>query len=277
MGIANLQECFFDILEQDEEGIQDLLELNEKFLSTTLGIEVKDLAMLEKIELRVDTSQHNLQATGEVLCSLEYLKLSDSIIRCFRDIGTSFRNVRVLWLNRCELKEVQGIQAFEHLEELYMAYNDVDELFDIGFLEQLEVLDMEGNNLKSLDQLYYLRRCTHLKAVNLKCNPVQKEISYYSKLQENVPNLLELDEEALSPEFFDRKKEEAKKASLKKTILEAREDKNLFEISPLANKLIEVVPKELLMMVAQKTMEMESLDQFIQACKSEALASLEPS
>jgi Leucine-rich repeat (LRR) protein len=82
---------------------------------------------------------------------LEYLRLSDSIIKCFRDIGTSFRNVRVLWLARCELKEVQGIQAFEYLEELYIGYNEIEELFDIGFLEHLEVLDIEGNNVKGID------------------------------------------------------------------------------------------------------------------------------
>ena len=62
--------------------------------------------MLSKIELRVDTSQHNLQVTGEILRSLEYLRMSDSIIKCFRDLGTGFKNVKVLWLARCELKEV---------------------------------------------------------------------------------------------------------------------------------------------------------------------------
>ena len=45
--------------------------------------------------------------------SIEHLKLSDSIIQCFRDLGTGFKNVRMLWLSRCELKEVQGILAFE--------------------------------------------------------------------------------------------------------------------------------------------------------------------
>lgn len=85
--------------------------------------------------------------------------MDDSIIKCFRDIGTSFKNVRVLWLGRCELKEVQGIQAFEQLEELYISYNEIEELFDIGFLEHLTIIDLEGNNVKSIDQLYYLRRC----------------------------------------------------------------------------------------------------------------------
>jgi len=66
----------------------------------------EDLSRLSKIELRVDTSCHNLQVTGEILSSLEYLKMYDSIIKCFRDIGTSFKFVRILHLARCELKEV---------------------------------------------------------------------------------------------------------------------------------------------------------------------------
>jgi Leucine-rich repeat (LRR) protein len=106
---------------------------------------------LPKIELRVDTRFHNLQVTGEILPSLECLKLNDSIIQNFRDIGTSFKNVRVLNIARCELRDVNGLQAFAQLDELYIGYNDLDELFDIGFLEHLTVLDLEGNKIKDLD------------------------------------------------------------------------------------------------------------------------------
>jgi Leucine-rich repeat (LRR) protein len=114
-----------------------VLDLNEKFLSTHLGINVEELAKLEKIELRVDTSFHHLQITGEILNNLQSLKLNDSIIKSFRDLGTSFRNVQILYLSRCELKEIQGIQAFEQLKELYLGYNDIEELFDVGFLDNL--------------------------------------------------------------------------------------------------------------------------------------------
>jgi hypothetical protein len=87
--------------------VEDVVDLNEKFLSLALGgVEVAELALLTKIELRVDTSCHNLQVTGEILPSLDLLKLNDSVIRCFRDIGTSFKNVRVLHIARCEIREV---------------------------------------------------------------------------------------------------------------------------------------------------------------------------
>lgn len=133
------------------EQVEDVFDLNEKFLSLCLGVDVSTLNTLTKIELRVDTSCHNLQVTGEILSSLDLLKLNDSVIRCFRDIGTSFRNVRVLHIARCEIKEVQGIQAFEQLEELYISFNDIDDLFDISFLEHLTVLDLEGNNVSKVE------------------------------------------------------------------------------------------------------------------------------
>ena len=52
---------------------------------------------------------------------------------------------------RCELKEVQGIQAFEQLEELYISYNCLDDLFDVSLAEHLTVLDMEGNNVAATE------------------------------------------------------------------------------------------------------------------------------
>lgn len=57
--IANIRDQFFEILEQQE--VEDVIDLNEKFLCMALGgIEVSELALLPKIELRVDTCSHNL-------------------------------------------------------------------------------------------------------------------------------------------------------------------------------------------------------------------------
>ena len=138
------------MIEQDE--VEDVIDLNEKILCLALGgIDVSELTTLTKIELRVDSSIHNLQVTGEILPSLDILKLNDSVIRCFRDIGTSFKNVRVLHIARCEIREAQGIPAFEQLEELYISFNEIDDLFDISFLEHLSVLDFEGNNVSSTE------------------------------------------------------------------------------------------------------------------------------
>ena len=75
----NIEAQLLEIIESEE--VNDVVDLNEKFLAQQLGgINPEDLAMLPKIELRVDTHFHNLQVTGEILTSLEELKLNDSII-----------------------------------------------------------------------------------------------------------------------------------------------------------------------------------------------------
>jgi hypothetical protein len=55
---SNFQEKFIEIIENEE--IEDAIELNEIFLSKHLNVKLEDLSRLSKIELRVDTSCHNL-------------------------------------------------------------------------------------------------------------------------------------------------------------------------------------------------------------------------
>jgi len=42
------------------EEVSDAIELNEKFLAEHLGVEPAELSRLKKIELRIDTTCHNL-------------------------------------------------------------------------------------------------------------------------------------------------------------------------------------------------------------------------
>jgi hypothetical protein len=46
---------------------------------------------------------------------------------------------------------------------------------------------------------------------------VTSELAYYSKIQENVPKIEYLDDEAVTDGFFERKIEEAKRLNLIKT------------------------------------------------------------
>ncbi len=72
---------------------------------------------------------------------------------------------------------------------------------------------MEGNNVKSIDQLYYLRRCYKLTDLNLKNNPVTNELNYYQKLSDNTPKLQWLDDELVVPTpqiYLEKKTEELK-------------------------------------------------------------------
>jgi hypothetical protein len=86
---------------ENEFDFEDAQDLNLNFLATQLGIEPIEIHLLQKIELRVDTTYHNLQQTGETLQSLIHLKLNDSIIMNFRDLGTGFKNLQILDVSRC--------------------------------------------------------------------------------------------------------------------------------------------------------------------------------
>lgn len=55
----------------------------------------------------------------------------------------------------------------EHLTELYASYNDIQDLYDISYCDKLEVLDLEGNNISTWDNVSYLMGLDHLIEVHL--------------------------------------------------------------------------------------------------------------
>ncbi|KAI5156341.1 Leucine-Rich Repeat-Containing Protein 56 [Manis pentadactyla] len=55
------------------------------------------------------------------------------------------------------------------LLELYVSYDDIS---DLSPLEQLEVLDLEGNSVEGLGQLRYLQLCPRLATLTLQGNLV---------------------------------------------------------------------------------------------------------
>lgn len=63
----------------------------------------------------------------------------------------------------------------------------IEEVFDVSFVGNLQILDFEGNNVNAVDQLRYLRRMHRLTEVNFKHNPVSSEFSYYQSIAEVAP------------------------------------------------------------------------------------------
>ncbi len=99
---------------------------------------------------------------GETLTSLTELNLNDSIIASIRDLGTAFRKIEVLQISRCELKDLSGLVAIDNLVELYCSYNEVSDIYDIQFLESLEVLDLEANKITEFKEIHNLNRNSKL-------------------------------------------------------------------------------------------------------------------
>ena len=53
-----------------------------------------------------------------------------------------------------------------------MAYNNVSDLSQVGMLENLQQLDLEGNDVDDLVQVQYLGLCVKLQTLTLEGNPV---------------------------------------------------------------------------------------------------------
>lgn len=72
--------------------------------------------------------------------SLAELRLErGSTLSSFRDLGSSLLQLRVLWLSACGVRHLDGVGALTGLEELYLAFNDVDDLTSIALHDRLQV------------------------------------------------------------------------------------------------------------------------------------------
>ena len=47
-------------------------------------------------------------------------------------------------MSQCCLKSLDGIDQFRNLRELYLSFNDITDINEIGTLVKLEILDLEG-------------------------------------------------------------------------------------------------------------------------------------
>ncbi|XP_075401253.1 leucine-rich repeat-containing protein 56 isoform X2 [Tenrec ecaudatus] len=168
--------------------------------------QVDDLRTVRTLEMCVDTHRNSLGNFGVHLPNLSQLKLNGSRLASVRDLGTSLGHLQVLWLARCGLPDLDGIGSFPALKELYVSFNNVSDLSPLCLLQQLEVLDLEGNSVEDLGQVRYLQLCPQLATLtlqgNLVClrpdpgpsNKAPRDYNYRAEVCRLIPQLQVLDE-----------------------------------------------------------------------------------
>ncbi|CAF0722095.1 unnamed protein product [Adineta steineri] len=179
--------------------LQEADFLLEEFLSPTklralTGTD--DLANIRDLEMIVDTSDTSLGNFGFYLQKLNQLKLSNSVIPRIRDLGTSLSHVRVLWMARCCLNDLDGITSLQALEELYVAYNEISDLSALSMLENLRLLDLESNLIDDLHQVEFLALCSSLETLTLEGNPINNHDDYRAEIIHRLPRLQILDDKS---------------------------------------------------------------------------------
>ncbi|KAG2378449.1 hypothetical protein C9374_008088 [Naegleria lovaniensis] len=199
----NENSCFEFPTSFDELALDPNLMALEEYLSEAklrAATGENNLHNVKHLEIIVNTTNNSLGDIGGKLCNLEELKLNGSTIPSIRDLGTSLKNIRILWLSRCGIKELDGISTFSKLRELYLSYNDIDDISDLAGMEELEILDLEGNNIDDESQLVYLQDCRRLTSLTLSGNPMLVKLSgkYRSSVRETLPTLEYLDDLSLA-------------------------------------------------------------------------------
>ena len=112
--------------EQEEEQALISASITDEQLRVLTGSH--HLETVDFLQLAVDSSCVPLNTLGERLPRLEQLKLNGSSLPSIRELGTSLSRLRVLWLCRCGLAELDGMSALPVLQELYLAFNDIEKL-----------------------------------------------------------------------------------------------------------------------------------------------------
>jgi len=97
-------------------------------------------------------------------------------------------------MSQCGLEDLDGVTVLSSLQELYIPFNDVTDLSQLKWLDDLAVLDLEGNAISGMLDVAELRRCRQLLDLSLSGNPVCREGDYSrSSILGMLPQITVLD------------------------------------------------------------------------------------
>lgn len=75
------------------------------------------------------------------MCNLGELRISNSHLESFRDLGGSLaQSLEILSTQKCELVDLDGIDSFNQLTNLSLAHNKIEDVSYLGALQLLHTL-----------------------------------------------------------------------------------------------------------------------------------------
>ena len=146
-------------------------------LAKYLKLNLTEIQNLRKLNIKINGSYGLLNQFGQRLINLKFLKLNDSFIQSIDDLGSNFKNLKILQINNCKLKDLSGIICFEQLEILEAKNNEISDLIELEMSTSLVKLNLENNLIEDEQNIYFL-------------SPLK---NYEKKIKELLPNLKELD------------------------------------------------------------------------------------
>ena len=159
-------------------------------LAKYLKMNIDDLLKLQKLTIRINGSYGLLNQFGQRLTNLKFLKLNDSFIQSIEDLGSNFKNLKILQINNCKLKDLSGIICFEQLEIFEAKNNEISDLIELEMSSSIKKLNLENNLIENEQNIYFLSSLDDLEYINLLGNPIK---NYEKQLKDLLPNLKEID------------------------------------------------------------------------------------
>lgn len=159
-------------------------------LAKYLKLNITEIQNLRKLNIKINGSYGLLNQFGQRLVNLKFLKLNDSFIQSIDDLGSNFKNLKILQINNCKLKELSGIICFEQLEIFEAKNNEISDLIELEMSTSLVKINLENNLIEDEQNIYFLSSLDNLEYINLMGNPIK---NYDKKLKELLPNLKEID------------------------------------------------------------------------------------
>ena len=177
---------------ENEKFLNGNINVIDYVLAKYLKININDLKHLRKLSIKINGSYGLLNQFGQRLVELKFLKLNDSFIQEINDLGSNFKNIVILQMNNCKLKELSGIVCFEFLEVFEAKNNEISDLIELEMCTSIKRLNLSNNLIEKEENINFISSLDNLEYLNLIGNPIK---NYDKKLKELLPKLKEVDTE----------------------------------------------------------------------------------
>ena len=180
------------VLNENKNFLEGDVNMIEYLISKHSKININNVCKLIKLNLKINSEFNLLNQFGERLPILKELKLTNSVIPSIEDLGSNFKNLVVLIMDNCYLKDLSGIICFENLEEFSAKNNRIYDLFASDTI-YLKISLYKNNKVEDLENITFLSGLENLHTLILKDNPIANNTQYLENLRIQIPWIQELD------------------------------------------------------------------------------------
>jgi hypothetical protein len=146
------------------------------------GKNIKEISILK---MKIDKNFLMMNEIGFRLPNLIELNLNGSEIFSVEEIGTNFQNLIKLNISNCKINDLNGICCFKKLQELDASFNNINDLIDLEYCNEIKILKLNNNKIEDIDNIFFLKNCEKLEKIYLGNNPI------FSKYNESdIKNIL---------------------------------------------------------------------------------------